>query len=144
MSPPPGVRRSTVYHTHTRSEACVFTSVCVVRVSRRTEAVEAAELPSFLQSGADAAQLLPEHSRQTDHEALQLRRRHLRDDNGNMYHPVTLTYVLVINTEVYYWMWMFYLGVQSLDVRHQILQVRSERMNVEEGRDDACDEEGRS
>lgn len=66
------------------SRCCVF-PVCmrVLPASQWTEAVKPTELPAFLQSCTDTAQLLPEHTGQTDHELLQLRRRHLRRENRN-------------------------------------------------------------
>ena len=57
--------------------------VCVRHAeSRRAQALEAAELPTFLQGGAHAAELLTEHAGQTHHETLQLARRHLHEREG--------------------------------------------------------------
>lgn len=60
--------------TWIRSQACASG----LPASRWTQAVKTAELPPLLQSRTNAAQLLPEHAGQTDHQTLQLPRRHLR------------------------------------------------------------------
>lgn len=48
------------------------------RGSQGLDAIETAELPTLLQSGTHAAELLLEHAGQPNHEPLQLRRRDLR------------------------------------------------------------------
>lgn len=55
---------------------CVYVCVCGggVPVSHRAEALEATELPSFLQRGSHSTQLLSEDTGQTTHQKLQLPR----------------------------------------------------------------------
>ena len=59
----------------------ILVCVCVCS-SRRAQALKAAELPTFLQGGAHAAELLTEHAGQTHHKAFQLARRHLHGREG--------------------------------------------------------------